>query len=98
MKRTSDNFGEEYEGLLISQTLEISNQQLGFWRESLSRKIKFFEEQKIYFFNGQEEVRMARSSPNTLTPLDILGDYLDKKTTFKNDYPNSDKNVSIPLL
>lgn len=41
---------------------------------------------------------MARSSPNTLTPLDILGDYLDKKTTFKNDYPNSDKNVSIPLL
>jgi hypothetical protein len=28
-----------------------------------------------------------------MTPLDILGDYLSKKTVFHHDYPASDKKV-----
>lgn len=53
VRRSSDNFAEEYEGLLMSQVLEVSNQQLGFWRESLCRKLKLIGEQRIYLYNGQ---------------------------------------------
>lgn len=34
---------------------------------------------------------MARSSVHCLTPLDILNEYLDKKTPYKRDYPFSDQ-------
>jgi hypothetical protein len=76
VRRGNDSYAEEFEGLLMSQVLEVGNQQLGFWREALIRKLKLIGEPKIFLYNCQEEVRMARSSVHALTPVDILGEYL----------------------
>lgn len=39
----------------------------------------------------KDDIMFMKSSKWSLTLLDTLNDYIDKKTTFSADYPESDK-------
>jgi hypothetical protein len=78
--------------------MEIAHSQLFYWRESAIRKIYILEERKVFLYNGQEEMQLSRSSAKSLTPLDILNEYMNQKTTFGHQYPETDKAVSIILF
>ena len=84
------------DALLVSQTLEMANNHLQFWREACVRKLKLLEERHIAVICNTEGVGMWRSSVHSLTPLDVLNQFLEKDPALTSHYPESDKKV-LPI-
>ena len=64
------------------------NSHLKFNKEASSRHLKIQEMQKIYL---KDDIIFMKSSKWSLTMLDVLNDYMSRKTSFSPDYPESDK-------
>jgi hypothetical protein len=78
--------------MIASQLMEITHSQLGYWKESAIRKLKILETRKIY---AQEDFAIVKCSKSHVTMNDILADFLNNKTSYGADYPESDKSVTF---